>query len=79
MKKSIPIDLCIVADGSRLKIHFARFAHFARARLQGHIHAGLLQSAQYVYESVWDKLQQALALAPGLPILITGVDVARYS
>ena len=44
--------------------------------LRGHVHAGILQSAQYVIDSVWEKLQVALQRAPGLPILVTGVSTS---
>ena len=39
---------------------------------RGHVHPGILKSAQYVLESVISKLQDAVLQAPGLPILVTG-------
>ncbi len=46
--------------------------HVFSPTLRGHVHSGILQSAQYVVASVWEKLQEALLEAPGMPILVTG-------
>ncbi len=40
--------------------------------MKGHVHEGILKSAQYVIDSVFDKLQEALREAPHMPILVTG-------
>lgn len=52
--------------------------HVFSTSLRGYIHPGILQSAQYVYESVWEKLQEAIAMEPSFPIIATGLSRERW-
>lgn len=50
--------------------------HSFSSFFKGQVHDGMLKAALYVVGSIWQSLNQALLLAPNMPVLVTGGDKA---